>query len=238
MLRFRIHIVNQKDSYIKNETKTNRMKLSFSQDQKESQGLVQAACLPDADRWTNVMVLCKLSFSLPFSNGSGERMFSSLKVVKSDWRTRLHHDILTDLLEIRVERPPLETFHPNKQWKPGGKTATLHADPIRVLASSTLHEKPPRQVQTHPLLPIKRKKLNCSILHSLNGMPSLMTPTQVRVKPLTTKLYHHDIRYCFSVNVSRKQLYICCTYVFVGTSVHVHVHVYETNILMSKLIVH
>ena len=110
MLRFRIRIVNQKDSYIKNETKTNRMKLSLSRDRKESQGVVQAACLPDADRWTNVLVLCKLSFSLPFSNGSVERMFSSLKVVKSDRRTRLHHDILTDLLEIRVESPLLRPF--------------------------------------------------------------------------------------------------------------------------------
>lgn len=81
---------------------------------------------PDADRWTNVLVLCKLCFSLPFSNGSVERMFSSLKLAKSDRRTRLHHDTLTDLLEIRVEGPPLETFSPKQAveawWKDSNTT--------------------------------------------------------------------------------------------------------------------
>ncbi len=33
---------------------------------------------PDANRWTNVHVLCELCFSLPFSNGSVEIVFSTL----------------------------------------------------------------------------------------------------------------------------------------------------------------
>ncbi len=68
----------------------------------------------DVNRWKNVLVLCELCFSLPFSNGSVERMFSTLKLVKTDRRTRLHHDTLSDLLEIRVEGPPLESFSPKQ----------------------------------------------------------------------------------------------------------------------------
>ena len=35
---------------------------------------------PDARKWPNVLSLCELSFSLPFSNGRVEQIFSSLKV--------------------------------------------------------------------------------------------------------------------------------------------------------------
>ena len=58
---------------------------------------------PDASRWKDILILCELRFSLPFSNGRVERIFSSLKLIKMDHRTRLHHDTLSDLLEIHVE---------------------------------------------------------------------------------------------------------------------------------------
>lgn len=67
---------------------------------------------PDASKWENLLVLCELCFSLPFTNGSVERMFSTLKLVKTDRRTRLHQDTLNDLLEVRLEGPPLESFSP------------------------------------------------------------------------------------------------------------------------------
>ena len=38
---------------------------------------------PDASRWPNVLMLCKLLFSLPFSNARVEQIFSSLKYLKS-----------------------------------------------------------------------------------------------------------------------------------------------------------
>ena len=50
------------------------------------------------------------SFSLPFSNGHIERMFSSLKVIKIDRRTNLQPGTLSDLLEIKVEGPNLGGF--------------------------------------------------------------------------------------------------------------------------------
>ena len=39
---------------------------------------------PDIEKWPNVLRLCELLFSLPFSNGHVERMFSSLKVIKTE----------------------------------------------------------------------------------------------------------------------------------------------------------
>ena len=69
---------------------------------------------PDSNRWANVLVLCELCFSLSFSNGTVERVFSALKLIKTDWRTRLHSDTLSDLLEIQVEGASLEIFSPTQ----------------------------------------------------------------------------------------------------------------------------
>ena len=80
----------------------------------------------DASSWKDVLVLCELCFSLPFSNGSVERMFSSLKLIKTDRRTRLNCDTLSDLMEIHVEGPSLERFSADqavKAWWEDCKTA-------------------------------------------------------------------------------------------------------------------
>ena len=66
---------------------------------------------PDAGKWRNVLLLCELVFSLPYSNAKIERIFSTLKVVKSNRRTSLHTSTLDDL-EISIEGPPLEEFSP------------------------------------------------------------------------------------------------------------------------------
>ena len=65
---------------------------------------------PDASKWPNVLVLAELLFSLPFSNGRVERIFSSMKIIKTDRRTNLHTNTLSDLLEIQVEGPSLQNF--------------------------------------------------------------------------------------------------------------------------------
>lgn len=39
---------------------------------------------PDVDKWPNMLRLCELLFSLSFSNAQIERMFSSLKIIKTD----------------------------------------------------------------------------------------------------------------------------------------------------------
>ena len=65
---------------------------------------------PDASKWPNVLRLCELLFSLPFSNGHVERMFSAMKIVKTNRRTSLKSTTLSDLLEIKAEGPPLASF--------------------------------------------------------------------------------------------------------------------------------
>ncbi len=69
---------------------------------------------PNASRWQNVLLLCELGFSLPFSNGRVERIFSSLKLIKTDRRTRLQSSTLSDLLEILVQGPSLQNFSPKQ----------------------------------------------------------------------------------------------------------------------------
>lgn len=65
----------------------------------------------DHYRWSNVLKLSQLLFSLPFTTSSVERTFSTLKVIKTDRRTRLRTHTLSDLLEIHSEGPSLEDFH-------------------------------------------------------------------------------------------------------------------------------
>ena len=65
---------------------------------------------PGASSWPNLLLLCELVFSLPFSNGSVVQIFSSLKIIKTANRTSLTVSTLDDLLEIFVEGPPLDCF--------------------------------------------------------------------------------------------------------------------------------
>ena len=60
---------------------------------------------PDFNKWPNILILMELCFSLPFSNERVEQIFSSLKVVKTNKRTKLATETLNGLLEIYVEGP-------------------------------------------------------------------------------------------------------------------------------------
>ena len=65
---------------------------------------------PDSSKWSNVLQLSKLVFSLPFTTSRVEQIFSKLKVVKTSRRTSLHNTTLCDLLEINLEGPDLSEF--------------------------------------------------------------------------------------------------------------------------------
>jgi hypothetical protein len=65
---------------------------------------------PDHSNWTNVLLICQLGFSLPFSNARVEQIFSSLKVLKTDHRTALSIDTLNDLLEMYIKGGHLSDF--------------------------------------------------------------------------------------------------------------------------------
>ena len=42
---------------------------------------------PEASSWSNILLLVQLLFTLPVSNGKLERVFSTLKLIKSDRRS-------------------------------------------------------------------------------------------------------------------------------------------------------
>ena len=66
---------------------------------------------PNSGRWPNILLLCELVFSLPFTTCRVEQMFSLLRVVKTKCRTNLQTSILHDLVEISIEGPPLSDFN-------------------------------------------------------------------------------------------------------------------------------
>ena len=76
---------------------------------------------PDSSKWPNILQICQLLFSFPFSSGRVERIFSTVKVIKTDRRTRLHIPTLCDLLDISVEGPELSEFSSDRAiemwWK-------------------------------------------------------------------------------------------------------------------------
>ena len=47
---------------------------------------------PDAGRWSNLLSLAQLLLSLPASNGKLERIFSTMKIIKTDKRSSLNND--------------------------------------------------------------------------------------------------------------------------------------------------
>ena len=66
---------------------------------------------PNSNKWPNILMLCELVFSLPFTTSRVEQIYSRLKVIKTKIRTSLHTTTLHDLLEIKVEGPPLSDFN-------------------------------------------------------------------------------------------------------------------------------
>ena len=73
--------------------------------------LYHALC---ASEWINALILVEILFSLPASNGSLERVFSQVNVIKSNKRTSLTNDTLDDLLMVSTMCSPLKDFNPNK----------------------------------------------------------------------------------------------------------------------------
>ncbi len=60
---------------------------------------------PDSKKWSNILALIELLFCLPMANGCVERIFSSLKLIKSNRRNCLSENRLDDLLRIAVDGP-------------------------------------------------------------------------------------------------------------------------------------
>ena len=65
---------------------------------------------PDSSNWSNVLAVVELLFCLPVSNGPLERVFSQLKLIKTNRCTKLGQDRLDSLMRIKVEGPALSEW--------------------------------------------------------------------------------------------------------------------------------
>ena len=61
----------------------------------------------------DILSLVDLILTLPASTADCERGFSQMKLVKSDWRSRLSTTTLCDLLVVQLSSPSIEDFDPN-----------------------------------------------------------------------------------------------------------------------------
>lgn len=65
---------------------------------------------PNAGKWSNLLMLCELIFSLPFTTSRVEQMFTMLKTMKTKRRTSLYTTTLCDLMELNIEGSSLSEF--------------------------------------------------------------------------------------------------------------------------------
>ena len=64
----------------------------------------------DSNKWGNVLAVIELLFCLPMANGHLERVFSQLKLIKTNRHTALKEDTLDQLLRINTEGVPLSDW--------------------------------------------------------------------------------------------------------------------------------
>ena len=107
---------------------------------------------PGARKWPNVLLLCELVFALPFSNGVVERIFSNVKIIKTEKRTNLSAETLRDLLEIKVEGPPFNEFvtRPAVElwWRDCRTTRRVHQHPRKDYQSREGHSSTATEAET------------------------------------------------------------------------------------------
>ena len=66
--------------------------------------------VPLADRRSSAFLLVELCLCSSYSNATAERLFSQMKVIKTDWRNCLRERNLEDLLRIKISNVALREF--------------------------------------------------------------------------------------------------------------------------------
>ncbi|XP_076441074.1 uncharacterized protein LOC143280324 [Babylonia areolata] len=64
------------------------------------------------EEMTNILKVMDFLLSLPSHSADCERGFSLMKRVKTDWRSRLRSDTLTDLMVVKLQSPDVSDFDP------------------------------------------------------------------------------------------------------------------------------
>ena len=88
----------------------------------------------DSKNWMNILSLVELLFCLPMSNGRIKRLFSQLKLIKSDRHSCICEDRIDQLMRISVEGPPLS------QWDSTGAVDLWWKDKIRRVPKNDYHK--------------------------------------------------------------------------------------------------
>ena len=96
----------------------------------------------DAKKWSNILSLVELLFCHPMANGRVERIFSQLKLIKTERRTCFTIDRLDSLLQIAVDAPPLS------KWDASGAVQRWWGDKKRRKVKDT--RAPPKRTEKSP----------------------------------------------------------------------------------------
>ena len=92
---------------------------------------------PDAVKRKNLLLITELLFSLPFSTAKVERLFSMLKIMKTEKRTALSITSVNDLMEINTEGPSLGNFNQKQLLVYGGTIVLLLEGSTNTLERNT-----------------------------------------------------------------------------------------------------
>ena len=85
---------------------------------------------PNSSEWQNALLLAKVLFSLPASNGKLERAFSQVNLIKTSKRSSLSQSSLSNLVALNVDKTPLEDFSADSSidlWWKGKQRRPSHA---------------------------------------------------------------------------------------------------------------
>ena len=63
-----------------------------------------------SEKFPHIFLMIEPCLSAPYSNEIMEKFFSFMKVVKSDWHSKLSEENIEALFSIKVEGPIIETF--------------------------------------------------------------------------------------------------------------------------------
>ena len=88
----------------------------------------------------NIIALVKIILVIPVQTLTLERGFSLMKIIKSDWSSRLQPKTLTQLMSIKLNGPTLQDFNPlhaiAQWWKTGSRR-------LRTSFAATVHGQQP-----------------------------------------------------------------------------------------------
>ena len=97
----------------------------------------------DSSQWSNVLAVIELLFCLPMANGRLERVFSQLKLIKTNRRTNLGEDSLDYLVRVNVEGPPLSEWDASRAfelWQHANIRRVNHKDATSAAAATIIDD--------------------------------------------------------------------------------------------------